>query len=113
MIRDEEDRLSFEDELYPELSEAEKKALDKFAKWIVSSHLTTPAIITFESLKPIGFLGSQFLLFFEPFIRIIPGTAPLSRIRSALGKREGMEYILQSIERLESEKDEFKQQRIE
>ena len=98
-MNDDEDRLNLEDELTPLLTDREKKALTRFAKLIVSMGLTTPAIVLLESVKPIGFIGSQFLLFFDPFMRIIPGTEPISRIRSGLGKREGIEYILCEIEK--------------
>ncbi len=102
MPYDDDRLISFEDELLPELTEREKGALSKLARLIVSMGLTTPAIILLESSKPIGFLGSQFFLFFEPLVRIIPGTASISRIRSGLGKREGIEYILQEIEKEDS-----------
>ncbi len=102
MTEDEDKYLSFEDELKPELTDREKQVLNKFARWIVSMGFTTPAIVMFQSAQPIGFLGSQLFLFFEPFVRIIPGTAGVSRMRSGLGKREGIEYLLQQIEQEEA-----------
>lgn len=94
-----------ENELTDRLTEKEKEALSKVALWIVRKGLSPIAIMFFEPMKPLGFVGSQALLFAEPFIRILPGTLFVSCFRSGIGKREGIEYLLNEIERYESENE--------
>ena len=40
---------------------------ERLARRIVARGLATPAIFALESMKPLSFLGSQFLVFVQPF----------------------------------------------
>jgi len=102
-----DDPLYFqEDELTEELTEGEKNILTRLAEWVVKRKLTAVAIMFLEPMKPVSFVGSQGLLFLEPFIRILPGTAFTTRLRSGLGKREGIEFLLREIERIENQRQD-------
>lgn len=98
-----------ENELTDKLTEKEKDVLSKIAAWIVKKKLTAIAIMMLEPIKPLGFVGSQALLFFEPFIRILPGTMFTSCVRSGISKRDGIEYLISEIERFESENEQRSQ----
>ncbi len=97
-----------ENELTDKLTDKEKEALTKVAQWIVKKKLTAIAIMFLEPMKPVGFVSSQAFLFVEPFIRILPGTLITSCIRSGIGKRDGIEYLISEMERFEKEKGEKK-----
>ena len=59
---DEKNRLS--DERRDEL-------IDKIARGTVERNLTAPAIFLLESVKPLTFIGSQVMVFFDPVVRAI------------------------------------------
>lgn len=60
--------------------------------------MTVPAILFLESTKPLSFLGSQALYFFEPFIRAFFTVPEYERFARLLERRETMEALLVKIE---------------
>jgi len=61
----------------PEEAPAKKKLddmtneelLDAVAKRVVGMRLAVPAVFFLESTKPLSFLGSQLLIFLQPFVQ--------------------------------------------
>ena len=51
-----------------ELDPAKTEVLDKIADFILKKDLDVLAVMTIESMRPLHFLGSQAMLFFEPFL---------------------------------------------
>jgi hypothetical protein len=84
----------------------ERKAelIAKFAQEIVDRRLAVPAIMFLETVKPLSFLGSQAMIFFEPIIQSVFAFRSYREIYLIMEKRENVEVLLQEIERREGEK---------
>ena len=65
--------------------------------------MTVPAILLLESVKPLSFLGSQALLFFEPMVRAFFSVPDYDRVASLLERRESLEALLVRIEAKEDD----------
>jgi hypothetical protein len=80
------------------LPEEENRVLDKLAGKVIEKGMTVPAIIFLESVKPLNFIGSQAMVFFEPMVQTLFNTHDYNIVRQALEKRETIENLLQKIE---------------
>jgi hypothetical protein len=60
--------------------------------------MTVPAILLLESMKPLSFLGSQALIFFEPMVRAFFTLPDYERVASLLERRESLEALMVRIE---------------
>ncbi len=60
--------------------------------------MTVPAIFFLESVKPLSFVGSQALHFFEPFIRAFFAVQDYDRFAAMMERRENLEALLVKIE---------------
>ena len=88
------DRKTFPDE--------EEAVLRKLARKVVEKGMTVPAIVFLESVKPLNFIGSQVLIFFEPIVQTIFNFKDYNAFRSALEKRESIEFIITCIEEFDA-----------
>jgi hypothetical protein len=61
--------------------------------------MTVPAIFFLESVKPLSFVGSQALHFFEPMVRALFTVPQYDRFALLMERRENLEALLVSIER--------------
>lgn len=77
---------------------AEDEVLEKAAKKVVQWRMTVPAIIFLESVKPLNYIGSQALVFFEPLVQTIFTIKDYDTFRTAMEKRESIEVLLRKIE---------------
>jgi hypothetical protein len=84
------------------LPEEENLVLDKLAKQVIKRGMTVPAILFLESVKPLNFIGSQVLVFFEPIIQTLFNFKDYNTFRVALEKRETIEILLLKIEKLDA-----------
>jgi hypothetical protein len=89
-----------------ELTPDEQEMLRALAQKVVDWHMTVPAILTLESVKPLNWIGSQAMVFFEPFVTAI-FSKPLSiknynLFRQMMERRENVERLLQKIEELDA-----------
>ena len=65
--------------------------------------MTVPAILFLESVKPLSFIGSQALYFFEPMVRAIFSVPEYERFAALLERRENIEVLLVKIETKDEE----------
>lgn len=79
--------------------------LNKIAQKIVDYRLTTIAIVMLESSKPLSFVGSQLMVFLQPFYRAIFPYTEYDEIAALLEERENIERLIQEIERLEDDRN--------
>ncbi|MBN93206.1 MAG: hypothetical protein CL928_03930 [Deltaproteobacteria bacterium] len=78
-------------------------ATEKVAKFIVRFGLTVPAILALESLRPLSFVGSQFMYVLSPAVTTFLSQKDWDAMAGLLEQRAGMEYVLGVIERLDRE----------
>ncbi|MGD8718056.1 MAG: hypothetical protein PVH29_04460 [Candidatus Zixiibacteriota bacterium] len=89
---------------YGELSpERRDELIEKIARAIVVRNLTAPAIFFLESTKPLSFIGSQVMVFFDPLVSAIFSARGYNDVRIALEDRENIERLLSAIERQDAQ----------
>ncbi|HET6612835.1 MAG TPA: hypothetical protein VFG83_12635 [Kofleriaceae bacterium] len=87
------------DALEAELCEDDRALLDKLADGIARRRLTPAALFFLESIKPLGFLGSQVMWFLQPIIQIIwRDPATYLRVAKLLERRGSIELLLRRLE---------------
>jgi hypothetical protein len=77
------------------------ETVENLADAVVARGLVTPAILVLELIKPISFLGSQFLLLLQPLLG--PWSQETERYARLLEDRESVGRLLR---RLDQEKGE-------
>lgn len=83
--------------------ERQKELLVKIADQIVKRKMTTPAILFFESVKPLSFVGSQALVFLQPIIQAFLNRREYDEIVLMMEERENVEKLLLEIENQEAQ----------
>jgi len=84
------------------LDSDEQALMDKVAHKVVDKGWTVPAIMFLESVKPLNFIGSQVMVFFEPIVQTVFSFNDYTTFRTALEKRESIEILLLKIEEFDA-----------
>ncbi len=80
------------------IPEDEERILEKVAERVVRWKMSVPAIIFLESVKPLNYIGSQTMVFFEPIIQSVFNFKEYDTFQRAMERRENVERLLQMIE---------------
>ena len=88
-----------------QINDAQKQAVDKVSEFIVRFRLTIPAIITLESLRPLSFVGSQFMHVLSPSIGALLSPHTWNEMAKLLEEREGIDYVISRIETLDAQEN--------
>lgn len=78
--------------------------LQGIASRIVRMGLAVPAVFFLESSKPLSFIGSQALVFLEPFVKAFLNLKSYDRFTALMEERSSVERLIQKIERSEEER---------
>ena len=82
-----------------DLTEDERKLLDDVADGIARRRLTPAAMFFLESVKPMGYVGSQMLIFLRPMISVVwSNPARWDQLQQILEKRGSIELLLKRLE---------------
>jgi hypothetical protein len=81
----------------------ERDPLSSLAESIVSKGLATPAILFFESTRPLSFVASQAVRFAEPLLDLFFRPESVDTFAAALEDRDGIDRLVEEIERLQAE----------
>ena len=73
------------------------------AEKVVDMKLTPVAIVMLESSKPISFVGSQLMVFFQPIYSAVFPAQPYNEIATLLEDRANIEILIREIEKVEEE----------
>jgi hypothetical protein len=97
-------------------AEEDEKLLDAVASRVVRMGMAVPAIFFLESTKPLSYIGSQALVFLEPFVKSFLNLASYDRFVALLEDRRNIEKLLRKIEDLDErtrqeEKDRKRQEK--
>ncbi|HEU4436837.1 MAG TPA: hypothetical protein VFR89_05175 [candidate division Zixibacteria bacterium] len=87
----------------PKLTEKQAELLDKLAKKVIEYRMTVPAIMFLETVKPLSYIGSQTMVFFEPMVKAVFNVAEYDEFRIILEDRRNVEELLVRIERFDRE----------
>lgn len=81
------------------LSAEERAFLDELADGIAIRRLTPAALFFLESMKPLGFLGSQAMVFFRPLVQVVWSSPQKYDLAARLLERRGaIELLLRRLE---------------
>ena len=81
------------------LSAEERAMLDELAAGIAKRRLTAAALFFLESHRPLQFVASQVMVFFQPLIQIIwRDPRRWEGIQAVLAKRGSVELLLRRLE---------------
>jgi hypothetical protein len=76
----------------------DEELLDAIAGRVVNMRLGVPAVFFLESTKPLSFVGSQALVFLEPFVQAFLSTEAYSRFARMMEDRQNVEALIRRIE---------------
>lgn len=79
----------------------EEAVLEMVAKKVVAWRMAVPAILFLESVKPLNYIGSQMMVFFEPIMSIF-SIKEYNNFRLAMERRENVENLLKKIEKYDA-----------
>ena len=85
------------------LSPEQEEVLHKVAKKVVQKRMTVPALMFIESVKPLNFIGSQLMVFFEPIVQTLFDFKAYTIFREAIEDRQNVEVLMQLIEKYDAE----------
>ena len=81
------------------LTDEDRVFLDRLADGIARRRLGAAALLFLESMKPLGFLGSQAMIFFRPIVQIVwSDPARYDRVTRLLERRGAIELLLRRLE---------------
>jgi hypothetical protein len=80
------------------LTPEDRAMLESMAGWLGSRRLTVPAVLFLESVKPLHFVGSQMLFFFEPMVHAFVSGKNYSRFAQLMENGDALEEFLVMIE---------------
>jgi hypothetical protein len=81
------------------LSAEDRAMLDDLADAITRRRLTSAAIFFLESMKPLGFLGSQAMVLLRPLVSVVwPSPARWDQVQRVLEQRGSIELLLRRLE---------------
>ncbi len=84
--------------------------IEKIAKKVVDWRLTAPAIVVLESSKPISFVASQVLVFFDPIVKSFFNIRDYERFYTMIEDRENLERLIVAIEEEENRRQQKKKE---
>ncbi len=87
-----------------EPTEEQIEAVDRVARFLVRFGMTVPAVLAIESMRPLGFVGSQFMHLLTPSIGVFLTTDQWNALASLLEKRRGVDVILDRIELIDAQR---------
>ena len=94
-------------DLTPEEELAQERAvLTRLADEVVRRRMAVPAIFVLESVKPLNFIASQGLIFFEPIVRTMLSVKDYDVFARALERRENVEWLVRYLEEQEDARNE-------
>ncbi len=84
------------------LTDDEIALLVRIADFVVKRRMTTPALLVLETGKPMNYLGSQAMAFFEPVVKMLFSTGEYQRLAKIMERRHSVDHLMQLIEAREA-----------
>jgi hypothetical protein len=83
----------------PPLSAEDLALLERVAGRVVELHLEVPAILALESVRPLSFVASQAMIFFQPLVQSLLRFGDYRRFAALAERRDALEALTVAIER--------------
>ncbi|OGF97608.1 MAG: hypothetical protein A2Z06_01630 [Candidatus Glassbacteria bacterium RBG_16_58_8] len=85
-----------------EPTDAQREVVDRICREIVGRGLSTPALIFLESFRPLNYIGSQVMHFFQPIVTAVLQGDGYRHFTEFLERRGSVDYFYRRIEELEA-----------
>ena len=83
----------------PPLAGGDLALLERVAPRGGELHLEVPAILTLESVRPLSFVASQAMIFFQPLVQALLRFSDYQRFAALAERRDALEALTALIER--------------
>ncbi len=80
------------------LSPEEVELLDRIAEKIARRGLIAPAVLFLETMRPMNYVGAQFVQFAAPFLDMVSTPGLRERVVALMERRSTAEELLQRLE---------------
>jgi len=87
-----------------EFSDEERALAERLAEFVVRRRMTAPALMALESSRPLNFIGSQVLAFFQPLLTLVFNPEDCDRFVKLLEKRQSVDLVIDTITQRENER---------
>lgn len=77
--------------------------IDRLARMVVKRRLGIVAVVMLESVKPLTFLGSQLMVFLDPFVSAFFKPDDYRRFYRMIEDRSNIDKLIERIEKYENE----------
>ncbi len=84
-------------------TEDQRPVVDRLCKEVVRRRLTAAALLYLETARPLNYLGSQALHFFQPIVSALFDTHAYEQFAKFLEHRGSVNYLCGRLEHLEAE----------
>ncbi len=84
-------------------TEPQRKVVDRVCLEIVRRHMSTPGLIFLETFRPLSYVGSQVLHFFQPIVSAVLRGEGYQHFTDFLEQRGSIDYLCERIEKLEAD----------
>lgn len=82
----------------------QEASVEKVTAFLVRFGMTTPALFTLETMRPLSYVGSQFMHILTPAISTFLTSEAWNAMADLLEDRRGMDYVLERIEKADRER---------
>lgn len=82
---------------------AQRALLEQLARAIVARKLAAPAIFVLEAFRPLNFITAEFLVFLQPFARLVVPRDKYDLLVEALHDRANVTWLIDRIEQLDAD----------
>ncbi|WP_166823839.1 hypothetical protein [Thalassoroseus pseudoceratinae] len=83
----------------------QRELVDKLVQEVIRRRLVAPALVTLEMSRPLNFLSSQALHFFNPMITTVTNSKTSTHLAEMLEHRGSIEFLIQQLEDAEEKHD--------
>jgi hypothetical protein len=80
------------------VSAEQAEAVGRVARFIVRFGITVPALLALETVRPLSYVGSQFMHLLSPSIGAFLSATEWNAMAALLEDRKGLDYVLLVIE---------------
>ena len=86
----------------PEPTPTQRAAMDRVARFIVRFGMTTPAILSLETMRPLSYVGSQWMHVLSPSVGAFLTGPDWDALAELLEHRQGLDVVLEHLEHVDA-----------
>ncbi len=86
-----------------EPTDAQREIVDRVCREVVRRRMSTPALMFLEMSRPLNYLSSQAMHFFNPILAIVADTQSYTEFAKFLERRGSIDYMCRRIEAIEAD----------